>query len=77
MAPMVPILDKDDVSEMLKKHGVTRLEDCPLKQLVQFECELKLADNKTKYECVPFKRLFRECANLRVEVTDSDTNSSI
>jgi len=80
MAPVVKILNKDDVGEAAQKRGVLNLDECPLKELVQYECEV-VADTSspttaTKYECTPFRRLFRECLNgkLRIEVTDETTN---
>lgn len=75
MAPVVKLLDKREVNEIVNENKIKDLEKCPLKELVQYECELITTnDNSIKYECVPFKRLFRDCAKLRVEVTDENTN---
>lgn len=75
MAPIVRLLDKKEVREIVKDNNVEHIDECPLKELVQYECELvTTTDNSIKYECNPFKRLFRDCAKLRVEVTDENTN---
>lgn len=48
---------------------------CDLTSLVQNVCHF----NGYDYTCVPFKRLFKECLLnkklIRIEITDSDTNS--
>lgn len=75
MAPIVRLLDKKEVKEIIRDNKIKDIDECPLKELVQYECELiTTSDNSIKYDCNPFKRLFRDCINLRVEVTDENTN---
>ncbi|KAK4897131.1 hypothetical protein LTR27_005024 [Elasticomyces elasticus] len=48
------------------------LKQCALKELIQYECDLRgpLDDPKSKVVCDPVLKLFRKCANgLTVETT--------
>ncbi|KAI7210340.1 hypothetical protein KC333_g8274 [Hortaea werneckii] len=48
------------------------LKDCQLKELIQYECELRgpRESPRSKIVCEPVLRLFRQCANgLTVETT--------
>ncbi|KAF2857471.1 hypothetical protein K470DRAFT_260768 [Piedraia hortae CBS 480.64] len=49
-----------------------KLLNCPLKQLVQYECDLRgpREDPKSKVYCEPVIRFFRICEGFTVETTE-------
>lgn len=50
MAPPIPVYTRKDVTSLAPE----AFEDCPLKKLTQYECEVYGAE----IVCVPFTRLF-------------------
>lgn len=81
MAPPVPVYKKHEAQELFENLDG---KDCILKELVQYEC---LVNEKLEIVCLPFTRLFKECAVLfknqsrqiitrkqLFEITEKDTN---
>lgn len=71
MAPPVEIIKRDKVEEKLRTVERRAPDDCLLKELKQYECEVR--DNEIV--CVPFIRLFKQCGLKLFEITNKDTNS--
>ena len=71
MAPIIPVHDRaaaqqlaaDRLALLPSTNAPTStplsLAHCPLRELTQFECELRAGGSG--YACTPFTRLFREC----------------
>ncbi|GMM56110.1 hypothetical protein DAKH74_027260 [Maudiozyma humilis] len=73
MAPIIPVHDRAAAQQLaadrlaLSPSPSTNaptntplsLAHCPLRELTQFECELRAGGSG--YACTPFTRLFREC----------------
>ncbi|GMM52759.1 hypothetical protein DASB73_037220 [Starmerella bacillaris] len=53
MSPPTVVMD----DRLVKPHT-----ECPLVQLVQYECEYRVETEG--FDCVPFKRMFRECPSI-------------
>lgn len=72
MAPVIPLLDREEVHSRAESRHLT---DCRLKSLTQFQCEFETVTEKTRSSgggegegsgnprivCHPFKRLFQQC----------------
>ncbi|KAH7591033.1 Mitochondrial export protein Som1 [Nakaseomyces glabratus] len=68
MAPPTPVIDgiPADASR-----------DCPLKSLTQYHCAPNTHGqgvHKDMFVCIPFTRLFKQCADRAIEVTTEHTN---
>ncbi|KAA8903019.1 hypothetical protein FN846DRAFT_908260 [Sphaerosporella brunnea] len=59
------MLQMDVKTGRRKKVPVEELAACPLKKLIQWECE----PNGDQVRCWPVKRFFRICKQVTVEVT--------
>ncbi|CDR44749.1 CYFA0S15e02256g1_1 [Cyberlindnera fabianii] len=76
MAPPTPIITRDELDRVFALEQRLDQTNCVIRSLTQHNCVFEGG----LINCVPFKRLFRECAlkqgngRLRVEITDVNTN---
>ncbi|EME82957.1 uncharacterized protein MYCFIDRAFT_35795 [Pseudocercospora fijiensis CIRAD86] len=73
MPPLVEAFHASELTDKInalpsgkrRKPQIKNLQDCELKELIQYNCELSgpRNDPKSKVVCEPVFRLFRQCAN--------------
>ena len=76
MAPPTPVLTVNEVAKIKTKLEEKYKGDCQLKSITQFQCQF-IGSEGTGYICRPFKRIFEECGDSRVEDTNKYTNAQI
>ncbi|TKA38361.1 hypothetical protein B0A54_10652 [Friedmanniomyces endolithicus] len=79
MAPPIETFHPARLQQQIQHHAngklrkpLVDLKQCDLKELLQYECDLRgpKEDPRSKIVCEPVLRLFRQCANgLTVETT--------
>ncbi|KAH8701301.1 mitochondrial export protein Som1 [Phaeosphaeriaceae sp. PMI808] len=80
MSPPLPIYPLSALETQVNIHPdgkarkpLTKLVDCPLKELVQYKCNIKISKTKNVEPmilCEPVVRLLRQCENgMSVETT--------